>query len=482
MTLTTRLNPGLGWIGLAAALGVAVALLPLPTALLVLGMAAYILFAALTPAAALMFLLIAAPLRTLVATEAAWPLPLDIGQLGLLAFAAAWLVQRYIMRRAPFRLRWNPIFLALISILALTGLSVFNATSISAWITEWAKWLQMLFMVIVVVTTFARRQWQWLIFGLAMAGLANALIGFYQFFGGSGAEHLRITGHFFRAFGSFGQPNPFGGFLGLLAPIIMMAALGYSLRWWRQRSLSNALIATFYALVAVCLLLGILMSWSRGAWLALGAAAVLVLLALPRRVWTGLLLAGVMVAGLLFLWSAGLLPASIVERISTSTQDYFTYQDMRGVDITPENYAVTERLAHWQAALNMAASHPWLGVGLGNYEVVYPAYRLINWHEPLGHAHNYYLNILAESGLIGFLGYGKGWLVIMWVIWRLRQHPDIMSRLIGIGILGSWTYLTVHSLFDNLYVNNVFIHMGLILGITAVLYNQVSHEIRLRSV
>jgi putative inorganic carbon (HCO3(-)) transporter len=128
----------------------------------------------------------------------------------------------------------------------------------------------------------------------------------------------------------------------------------------------------------------------------------------------------------------------------------------------------------------MARAHPWLGVGLGGYEIAYPDYRLINWHEPLGHAHNYYLNILAEGGIIGLLAYGKVWLLIIWLTWRVRSHPDNLSRLTAIGILGTWTYLGIHSLFDNLYVNNLFIHIGTILGILGVLYNQVIGHVKLR--
>ena len=44
------------------------------------------------------------------------------------------------------------------------------------------------------------------------------------------------------------------------------------------------------------------------------------------------------------------------------------------VPISDENFAIVERLAHWQAAYYMANAHPWIGVGLGNYETVYPAY------------------------------------------------------------------------------------------------------------
>ncbi|MBZ0299731.1 MAG: O-antigen ligase family protein, partial [Anaerolineae bacterium] len=357
----------------------------------------------------------------------------------------------------------------------------FTALSVSTWLTEWLKWVQMLTLAVVIVTTIQGKQWQWLIFGLVLAGAANALIGWYEFLGGSGALHLLINGRFFRAFGTFGQPNPFGGFMGILAPVALMTALGYALRAWLNRRRVDATLAAFYGAGAALLVTGILISWSRGAWLAFGAALAVMFLALPRRLEYGLGLAGALLGMVLVLWSAGLLPASVVARISSSTAEFFAFDDVRGVDITPDNYPVVERLAHWQAALNMARSQPWIGVGLGNYEIAYPTYRLINWHEPLGHAHNYYLNILAEGGIIGLLGYGKVWFLIMWLNWRARKHPDIVARFVATGLLGTWTYLSVHSLFDDLYVNNLFLHLGLMLGILGVLYNQVMCSVSLRT-
>src|SRR5690606_34926810 len=124
------------------------------------------------------------------------------------------------------------------------------------------------------------------------------------------------------------------------------------------------------------------------------------------------------------LWLAGRLPASVVARVSSATQELFAFDDVRGVDITPENYAVVERLAHWQAALNMARAHPWLGVGFGNYEIAYADFRLMNWKFPLGHAHNYYLNVLAEAGMIGLIAYVFYWAVVVFLTWHARRHPD----------------------------------------------------------
>ena len=53
----------------------------------------------------------------------------------------------------------------------------------------------------------------------------------------------------------------------------------------------------------------------------------------------------------------------------------------------------------------MAGDRPWLGVGFGNYGAAYEEYALINWPDPLGHAHNYYLNLVAEIGFIGLGAY-----------------------------------------------------------------------------
>lgn len=230
---------------------------------------------------------------------------------------------------------------------------------------------------------------------------------------------------------------------------------------------------------SIVMLIAIVMSWSRGAWLGLMGALIVVAVAIPRKSIHGLLLFGGALGLIGLLWVSGLVPTSIVSRLETSTQEFFAFEDVRGVDITPENFAVAERLAHWQAALNMTEAHPWFGVGLGNYEIAYPAYRLLNWTEPLGHAHNYYLNILAEGGIIGLLGYGKVWLFIIWVTWRARQHPDLLARFIMIGLLGTWVYLAIHSFFDNLYVNNLFLHIGLMLGVLAAIYGEARRSIRL---
>src|SRR5205823_8755967 len=116
---------------------------------------------------------------------------------------------------------------------------------------------------------------------------------------------------------------------------------------------------------------GIGLSQSRGAWLGAAVACICLLLAwspFTRR----LLIPGVMGAALvLALALSGLLPAAILDRLG-QTIEYFGVFDVRTVQVTSENWAVVERMAHWQAGWNMFVDHPWFGVGAGNYAQAYP--------------------------------------------------------------------------------------------------------------
>lgn len=461
--------------GVALLVGVVIATQPTLTVYIMFSVLIMAILAAITPITILILLLILSPMRTLIITESALQLPLDIGQLLLFVFLGVWFAHKTAKKQRIIRLSWSDLYFTLVAWVIIAGLTAFNAFSLGVWLTEWLKWVIILILMTLVLNIAFG--WRWLVFGLTMAGVANAIIGAYIFTGGSGALHLLINDRFFRAFGTFGQPNPFGGFMGLIAPLALMAAYGYLLRFWRNRRDYTALsLMLFYAGSAGIIIMGVFISWSRGAWLAFGVSMLVIVLTLPRRLWQGMLL--ISVIGLIIgaAWSAGRLPASIVDRLSSATQELFVLSDVRAVDITPDNYAIVERLSHWQAAINMAQHHPWLGVGMGNYQVAYEQYRLINWHEPLGHAHNYYLNVFAEAGIIGLMLYLVFLFSILRFSWHLRTHPDTLKRAIGIGLLGTWTYLIVHSLTDNLYVNNLFIHIGIMLGLLAALHRDLSER------
>lgn len=458
--------------------------LPMPWAGLAILAVTCLILLPFSPQTALVITLTLAPLRTLISTESGLSLPLDIGQVLLLFYIGVWLAHRLWRRETLLTKQADAPLLAALGLIAVFSIGAWTSQSLSGWLAEWLKWVAIA-LLIWTLSLSVDGSWSWLVFAILVSAFANALVGLYIFFGGSGADHLVILGSYFRAFGTFGQPNPFGGFMGIALPLGLATAwaqlpgIWTGLRSHRRLPHLPLLIFSCSSLVSLVLAAAMLASWSRGAWLGAAVAVMCMLIALPKRLSRGLALAAAIAALIAGTWSMGLLPRSIVLRLTTAATDLITVSDVRGVEVTPTNYAVTERLAHWQAAMYMAEEAPLFGIGLGNYEVVYDEYRLIYWEEPLGHAHNLYLNMLAEAGVIGLIAYLSFWVIVFRLTWSLRQQPDAFSRCIAIGLLGSWVYVAVHSIFDNLYVNNLFLHMGVLLGILAILHRRMTQALEL---
>lgn len=492
-----------GFLIAAAFLAVAVASLPTESSALIL-LAAVILFLVLCePLIGLSLALLAGPLGALENAILGGSV-LDSGQVLLLLTVAAWIGNSMLRRRVvlPYTRLTIPLGLfMLISALTLPG-----APSIELGVKELLKWVEIT-LIMMMVVDLVGSSWRneplaagsrnlsdgrdRILVMLLLAGLSQALLGIWQFgLRGEGPEHFAILGSFYRAYGTFEQPNPYGGFMNLTALLALGALLGrismisrggsgdenrsvkpYHLLK-RLRSLAPSpgqlLVVAVIIGTSVTATLGLVFSWSRGAWLGFAAGVAVLVLYWPKRRWHGLmLLFGTALLGLaLFLVGTrfNVVPAGATDRLSNFRQDLF-FGDVRGVDITNTNYAVLERLAHWQAALDMARDHLWLGVGFGNYEAAYADYALINWPDALGHAHNYYLNILAEEGVIGLGAYLLLWLVVIWQTSVQLKRVRWPERGVVLGLLAAWVAISVHHLVDKLYVNNIYIHLGVMFGL-----------------
>ena len=220
------------------------------------------------------------------------------------------------------------------------------------------------------------------------------------------------------------------------------------------------------ALMAIALV----MSWSRGAWFGIAAAIGVMLVVVAARSGRAATLGVVFAVLLAYLLLAGgfsLLPPSIVQRFSDFIP-YLGVVDVRGAEVTDANFAVLERMAHWQSAIGMWTDRPWLGVGIGNYEVVYARYSLPQWPTPLGHAHNYYLNIGAEAGFIGLISYLVLWCAALLQCWKAARRALNWNWGVALGVLGVIVHLSVHNFFDNLFVHAMYLQVAILLGLIAL--------------
>jgi len=416
-----------------------------------------------------------------------------VSQLLVLGLTVAWLLRMAAFRRV--KLARSPLTVALFCYLGTMAISLWVAREsqkigdifdLVPATKELIKWGELLLLYLFVASPREvprasepgpgeRRA---LVAALLLAGIMQGALGIYQFVCQVGPPGFVLLGRYMRAHGTFLQPNPFGGYMGLLLPLAyaMALALWPEVLHARRRLRPRPILLWALAILASAVMLtALVMSWSRGALLGFAFGAGLVALALltsrglalGRRVWM------VMAVIALVLLLAGpalpaILPSGLVERLTDFAQ-YLGTPDLTAIEITDQNFATIERLAHWDAAWRMFASRPWLGVGTGQYANVYPSVALPRWEDPLGHAHNYYLNVLAEGGLLGLAGYLGFALTALLIAWRGARRERGWRRGMALGALGMLGHLLVHGVFDHLFVHEMYLVVAMLLGMAASL-------------
>jgi len=392
-------------------------------------------------------------------------------------------------------LRRHPLFRSLLAYIGVMIFTIVLATDFGEAISETIKWVQVLIIIWLARQMLTREQAYWVMIALVAAGVTQAIYGLYQFVNRIGPPwFLILDNRFMRASGSFGQPNPFGGYLGLCLPVMVSLSFWSWVNYlktsneifrdrWQRRD--PQLLWLLLSVTATLLTSAALFaSWSRGGWLGAVVAITIVIL-LYRNILPDILstmrsnriteivrnFVLIPFAGLLALYSFR--PDLIPEAISERLQDIPTYLGLNSVfniQLSATNWAVMERMAHWIAAIRMWASSPIFGVGPGNYAAVYPEVRMPMWHDPLGHAHNIYLNVMAETGIVGLVIYLALWIsIIRWALRQLREEsPTSWRAALLIGVLGVIGHLSTHNFFDNLFVQGMYLHIGLWLAVLTV--------------
>jgi O-antigen ligase len=406
----------------------------------------------------------------------------------------AWLLRIAAARRAD--LRWSPMVIPFVVFLVVFAQSVAVAQGLTLALKEYAKFLEAFLLLVVTVNVIrTRAQVVFLVSCLLAAGALAAAQGWYQFLLRRGPEGFLVAERFIRAHGEFGQPNPYAGYLNLILPIIV-ALVVVAVTQQRARSaapgrgVNLVLGLPLVAAVGVGLLMAgaEAMSFSRAGWLALAVAVVAILATRSRRTFVGLLAAGAVGLGIWLVGALDLLPAVVLERLRP-VADTFSVFDITEVELTAENWSVVERMATWQAAADMFATNIWFGVGPGSFQTLWPEFGALDWvlrgtNPP--HAHNYYLNLLAESGMVGLAAY----LLLMMAAFayttvRIRGaqgrgdwpgHPYANPLALALGLLGVLIALSVHNLFDNLFVRGMTAQVGLTFGLVEACWLAARNE------
>lgn len=176
------------------------------------------------------------------------------------------------------------------------------------------------------------------------------------------------------------------------------------------------------------------LSWTSGWMPPLVSIGVILLIGWPRFM--------IPVTGITILSSPFLLP--LVSQI---------------IYVGDNTYSQITRLAAWEIVFQIAKVNPILGLGPANYSWYTPLFPIMGWYVNFN-SHNNYVDLIAQTGLVGLVVYF--WLMaeLGWLCWRLLKrvppggfaYAFVVASLGGLagtvfsGMLGDWVLPYVYNI------------------------------------
>lgn len=221
-----------------------------------------------------------------------------------------------------------------------------------------------------------------------------------------------------RAGAQFSHVNRLAFFLDIYIPLLYVATIEKDLLPRKCRIFTGAVLA-----VAI---LALVYTGTRGAWLAVGLtfmAYALLKIRDNKKLGIALCLVFVILA------SALLSSEPVRDRFATI--------------FNPQFSSNSERVLIWESAVAMWRDYPLTGVGLNNFKKMEEIYLSPLHKEPFhNHAHNIFLNFLAETGLVGLIGFLS---LFACILYRMALHSR--SPLMTAALLITCNLL-LHGLVD----------------------------------
>lgn len=234
--------------------------------------------------------------------------------------------------------------------------------------------------------------------------------------------------------------------------LLIGVPLGIALAWeaWGRKERLWALAAAGLTLVVLG---GLLMTSSRGAWLALLGTGLAAGLAWAQRRW---LRGGARQA--IFWGLIGLVGVLAVGGVIASG----SFDNLVG-SLPDPNGGIQSRADLWQQGWQAALQYPFTGSGLMSFWRVHPIYVLLINVPFIAHSHNTFLEVWVEQGVVGFLGLALAGLAAAGWAWSAlgRQQVSIW----GWAGLAALTAAALHGMVDVVfYVTRTLPLIGLLFG------------------
>lgn len=239
----------------------------------------------------------------------------------------------------------------------------------------------------------------------------------------------------------------YGGSITLFFPgVVLLAFSPYVSGGWKN----------FWRIAAVIIFSGILLSYTRAAWLGMICGMGLMFL-LYNWTWIRKLLPVLASVFILVLFYLATQFADYNFREVNKHDDGLIHRVTSIFDTQTDN-SNKERFNRWVAAINMTREKPWFGHGPGTYAMLYAPYQesrsltlISTWHGDQGTTHNEYLLASSEMGIPGaILVLGLFLATLIRGIKGFFQAPHPTLRLLYAAAVCGLTTYYFHSMFNNL--------------------------------
>jgi O-antigen ligase len=312
-----------------------------------------------------------------------------------------------------------------------------------------------------IALVFRNRAYCWVpIWPLLAVAAAEAVLGISQSYAENGEGFAR---------GTYVNRDHYAGLLELLLPFALLypIAILYRERNLHESPARPAIKACCVLALGTVMLIAVILSESRMAFLAtLASLFVGAGLAIGVRV---LHIEPSFKASLWRKW----VPIAMVAVVISLSFVFLPTDALisRFADLAKtETISADTRAQIWRESMGLAKAFPIFGCGLGGYESAFLRFKTVAPMNTVDFAHNDYLQVLAEMGIVGFT---VGLLLLLLVLrsalrGALYGH-SLDDRMMSVACVASLTAILIHSFADfNMYVPVNALAVAWIAGIAGV--------------
>ena len=376
------------------------------------------------------------------------------------------LLQRFI-KKESFLIKIG-IGKPLLALLFIIVLSSFNSIYFFNTQLELHKVITYLIIFIAVATFFqSERRLKFLAYWIIGSAALIAVIGVAKYISIACFDKLWPQ----AKFATFVSVDSFGAYVTMGLP------LAVALLFCNIRIYTKILLG----FISFVLIASLLLNCDKGGWLGIMVSTLFLFIflryegLLKRKFWFATLFF------ILFLWSLEVFIG--IRKILEEFIPLFVLNPKDAFDIGYDG-TIWNRITIWKSALKAVFEHPFLGVGLGNFKLIYPVFRDETIRLLVRYAHQDFLQFTVETGIFGLISLlWLGFSFFRKMITRVKFQPISFLTGLKVGALSGCFSMIYYSLyyFSFHIPSNVILFIILSGGLTALYFMQDKSKIAYRT-